>query len=138
MCPILLAGDWNQKLDQISDSEIIPNEMCLKSFIQAFDLCDFYQISKHDFSKNDKIRLERQGQIPCVNSLGNTFYPKIPGHRPSRIDGIFVSYYLFWTEILRKNYPEAKITNHKFIFQFKRCCIQIMFSLLQCIDTIFS
>ena len=90
-CPILLAGDWNQKLDQISDSEIIPNEMCLKSFIQAFDLCDFYQISKHDFSKNDKIRLERQGQIPCVNSLGNTFYPKIPGHRPSRIDGIFVS-----------------------------------------------
>ena len=58
-CPILLAGDWNQKLDQISDSEIIPNEMCLKSIIQDFDLCDFYQISKHEFSKNDKIRLDR-------------------------------------------------------------------------------
>ena len=90
-CPMIIAGDWNQKLNLISETEVVPNEMCLKRVMHDLDLCDFYQNSKHEISKNDKIRMERQGQIPCLNSSGNTFYPKVTGHRPSRIDGVFVS-----------------------------------------------
>ena len=90
-CPFILAGDWNQKLDLQSETVVVSNEICLRKLIQDFDLCDFFMVSEHDISKNDRMRLTRQGQIPCMNTLGNTFFPKIVNHQPSRIDGVFIS-----------------------------------------------
>ena len=127
-CPLIVAGDWNQKLDLISESVITPNEVCLKTIIQDFDLCDFYQISTHEFSKNDKIRLERQGQIPCINTLGNTFYPKITGNRPSRIDGVLLSNSLL-SNMIQKNlflsneHPSADHKSVHITFTWSLCGI---------------
>ena len=90
-CPFILAGDWNQKLDLQSETVVVSNEICLRKLTQDFDLCDFFMVSEHDISKNDRMRLTRQGQIPCMNTLGNTFFPKIVNHQPSRIDGVFIS-----------------------------------------------
>ena len=87
----LVLGDMNHKLDSLEDELICQNETSLKKIITDFGLCDFFLCSERKLSMEDKRRIKRQNQILCENESGNTFFPKIIGHRPSRIDGCFVS-----------------------------------------------
>lgn len=127
-CPIIIAGDLNQKLDLLSDSVVTPNEICLKRLVEDFDLSDFFHISKQEISKNDKMRMDRQGQIPCLNSQGNTYFPKIIGHKPSRIDGIFISKSLSYhmiqkNQFLSNEHPAADHKSLHAVFTWSLCGI---------------
>ena len=86
---LFLAGDFNIPLDKLSDQA--KDKMALSKIIQDFCLNDAFATSPPEINEQERRRLSKQDISATCNQDGFTYYPKILGNRPSRIDGIFTS-----------------------------------------------
>ena len=86
-----LGGDWNISLDRLNENEKGSVKETFSKIVSDFSLNDAFTSCPPHLNKNDVNRLAKQDQTATYNSNGFTFYPKIVGHRRSRIDAIFFS-----------------------------------------------
>ena len=86
---ITAGGDFNVQLNMLNENG--NDKQTLKKIIDDFSLLDAFVVCPPDINKRDINRLSKQNQIATKSDLGNTYFPKIVGHKASRIDGIFFS-----------------------------------------------
>ena len=86
---LFLAGDFNVSLDKLNEQA--KDKSTLLKLIQDFCLNDAFTTSPPEVNEKEKLRLAKQGISAHWSQDGFTYYPKILGNRPSRIDAIFTS-----------------------------------------------
>ena len=86
-----LGGDLNISLDRLNENEKGTVKETFSKIVNDFSLNDAFISCPPHLNKKDVSRLAKQDQTATYNSNGFTFYPKIVGHRRSRIDAIFFS-----------------------------------------------
>ena len=86
---MIIGADFNISLDTIDGGG--SDKKVLKKIVDDFGLIDSYRACPQKLDKKDVIRLSGQEQTAQWNDKGYTFYPKISGFKPSRIDGILFS-----------------------------------------------
>ena len=86
---LIVGGDFNVQLNMLNEKGC--DKQTLKKIIDDFSLLDAFTVCPPDLNKRDINRLSKQNQAATKSDLGNTYFPKIQGHKASRIDGIFFS-----------------------------------------------
>ena len=86
---LFLAGDFNISLDKLDEQA--KDKITLSKIIQDFCLNDAFITSPPEVNEKEKLRLSKQGISAHWSQDGFTYYPKILGNRPNRIDAIFTS-----------------------------------------------
>ena len=86
---ILVAGDFNSSMNDLGGGS--GEKIILSKIIQDFALADAFLIAPKKEDEDEKKRLLKQGIVAEWSDSGFTFFPKVVGHRPSRIDSILIS-----------------------------------------------